>query len=563
LNMKLLNDYRMRLVVAGIVAGIVLGIGQARADFTFGEPVNLGSTVNSSSGDALDYITADGLIMYFDSYNRPGGRGGWDIWVTTRETINDDWGTPVNLGPPVNTGQTDSCAYISANGLELYFSSNRSGGHGGLDIWVTKRSTKDDAWGVAENLGSLINSPALEFSTYISTDGLELYFNSMRSGGYGSDDIWVTRRTTVNDPWGPPANLGAAVNSSASEAYPFPSSDGLALFFSEERNQTIRPGGLGNADLWMTRRTSVSDIWGTPVNLGPIVNTPYYDGGPRISPDGSTLYFCSERPGGYGGPYGDIYQAPIIPIVDFNGDRIVDAEDMCIMVDHWGTDYSLCDIGPMPWGDGVVDVEDLKVLAEHLFEEVDDPTLIAHWPLDEIEGMIAHDIVSGNNDLIMGDPVWQPAGGKVDGALELDGIDDCIFSSAGPNSAEKPFSVVAWIKGDTPGQVIISQPGGVNWLAADADGNLMTEFKGAGRSTGPLFSETVITDEQWHRIGLVWDGSRLQLFVDGVIVAEDTQSGLGIFTSGLYIGVGKNYATGTFWSGLIDDVRIYNRVVNP
>jgi hypothetical protein len=82
------------------------------------------------------------------------------------------------------------------------------------------------------------------------------------------------------------------------------------------------------------------------------------------------LYFCSERPGGLGGPYGDIYQAPIIPIVDFNGDCIVDAEDMCIMVDHWGEDYSLCDIGPMPWGDGVVDVEDLVVLAEHLFETI-------------------------------------------------------------------------------------------------------------------------------------------------------------------------------------------------
>ena len=68
--------------------------------------------------------------------------------------------------------------------------------------------------------------------------------------------------------------------------------------------------------------------------------------------------------------YLDLYQTPIIPIVDLNGDGIVDALDMCIMVDHWGTDYSLCDIGPMPWGDGIVDVQDLIVLAEHLFKEV-------------------------------------------------------------------------------------------------------------------------------------------------------------------------------------------------
>ena len=83
------------------------------------------------------------------------------------------------------------------------------------------------------------------------------------------------------------------------------------------------------------------------------------------------LYFSSDRHGGFGGMYyGDIYQVPIIPIVDFNADGIVDASDVCIMVDHWGEDYSLCDIGPMPWGDGIVDVQDLIVLAEHLFEEI-------------------------------------------------------------------------------------------------------------------------------------------------------------------------------------------------
>lgn len=69
------------------------------------------------------------------------------------------------------------------------------------------------------------------------------------------------------------------------------------------------------------------------------------------------------------------------PPPDFNGDGIVDSIDMCIMIDHWGENYSYCDIGPTPLGDGVVDVEDLRVLAEHLFEEMNDSTLIAHWPL--------------------------------------------------------------------------------------------------------------------------------------------------------------------------------------
>jgi hypothetical protein len=102
-----------------------------------------------------------------------------------------------------------------------------------------------------------------------------------------------------------------------------------------------------------------------------------------------------------------------------------------------------------------------------------------------------------------------------------------------------------------------------NWLATDTDSNLMTELKCTGRSSGPLFSETVITDGQWHRIGLVWDGLNRILYVDGVAVAVDTQDGLEGSESGLHIGAGNMTQPGTFFSGLIDDVRIYNRAVRP
>jgi hypothetical protein len=248
---------------------------------------------------------------------------------------------------------------------------------------------------------------------------------------------------------------------------------------------------------------------------------------------------------------------------DFNGDGFVDGADMSIMVDYWHTDNALYDIAPVPWGDGIVDVQDLIFLSESLFEKVNDPTLFAHWALDETEGVTAHDNVNDIDDYVFGGAIWQPAGGMIGGALEFDGIDDCIISGTGLNSAERPFSVVTWIKGATPGQAIISQPGGVDWLAVDAEGNLMTELKGSGRSAASLFSQSLINDDQWHRIGLVWDGSKRMLCVDGVSVAEDIQDSLGFFGSGLYIGVGKNYATGTFFSGLIDDVRIYNRVVSP
>jgi hypothetical protein len=134
------------------------------------------------------------------------------------------------------------------------------------------------------------------------------------------------------------------------------------LFFDSER-----PGGEGNRDIWATRRVTADGDWNTPVNLGPTINGPSKDCGPSISADGRTLYFYSDRPGGYGGY--DLWQEPIEPVVDLNGDGVVDSADMCMIVDYWGTDNSLCDIGPMPWGDGVVDVQDLIILAEHLFEE--------------------------------------------------------------------------------------------------------------------------------------------------------------------------------------------------
>ena len=104
------------------------------------------------------------------------------------------------------------------------------------------------------------------------------------------------------------------------------------------------------------------------MNLGPGLNSGARDCQPGLSPDGDFLYFSSMRSGGPSGGF-NIWQAPIIPIVDLNDDGIIDVRDVDILIDHWGTDDSLCDIGPMPWGDGVVDVQDLIVLAEHFFEE--------------------------------------------------------------------------------------------------------------------------------------------------------------------------------------------------
>jgi len=255
----------------------------------------------------------------------------------------------------------------------------------------------------------------------------------------------------------------------------------------------------------------------------------------------------------------------LAPGLDFNGDEVIDTADMLIMANHWKQDYAPCDIAPPPYGDGIVDANDVTLLAEHLFVDL---RWAACWKLDEKSGDTAHDSSGTRADgTLHGDPIWRPAGGQVGGAIELDGIDDYISTPSVLDPSKAPFSVFVWVKGGAPGQVVLSQsgtPGGANWLrAGTSDGSLMTELKGNGRSDRPLTSTTIITDGNWHHVGLVWDGSNRTLYVDEAAVVADTQSNLGSSYEGLNIGAGRSLDAGTFWSGLIDDVRIYNRAMAP
>jgi Tol biopolymer transport system component len=357
-----------------LVLVLVLGLAAeiAKADFAFDEPTNLGPAVNSSHGEFDPSVSADGLSLYFSS-DSPGGSGNYDLWVTkqqtTRQTTELVWSNPINLGPNINSSGRDIEPSISSDGLSLYFSSDRPGGSGLVDLYVTRRASLSEGWGPPVNLGPTINSSVHDFSPSISADELSLFFadadwigSSPRPGGYGAADIWITVRPTKDDTWGAPMNLGPIVNSSSIDCAPSISADGLVLFFHRG------PFGSSLSDIWVTTRATTEGEWGTPVNLGSKVNSSVWDGNADVSTDGSTLFFASERrPGGLGG--GDLWQVKILPVVDLNTDDIVDAADMCIMVDHWGTNEPLCDIGPMPWGDGIVDVQDLIVLAEHLFEE--------------------------------------------------------------------------------------------------------------------------------------------------------------------------------------------------
>ena len=226
------------------------------------------------------------------------------------------------------------------------------------------------------------------------------------------------------------------------------------------------------------------------------------------------------------------------------------------------------DLGPTTLGDGIIDLRDVALWADNWLGEVLPVGLKATWKLDETAGEVAYDSAGAFDATVMGDMLWQPDGGQVGGALELDGMDDYISTPSLLDPAEGAFSVFAWIKGGAPGQVIFSQEGSADWLSTDlSEGRLLTNVSPpVGRvPTPPLVSEVTVTDGNWHRVGLVWDGSARILYVDGLEAARDLKL-LGRLTKslkGLLIGAGRGFDPGSFWSGLIDDVCLYDRVVVP
>jgi len=283
----------------------------AAAPFVFGTPRNLGSVINKAAAgvepgfDGGPSTSADGLTLYFVS-DRPGGSGGPDLWVAVRTTTSDPWQNPVNLGPTVNSPDSDAAPSISSDGLELYFDSSedRPGGQGDGDLWVTRRTNRSAPWSAPENLGPIVNGPQADGTPQLSRDGRSLYFASWRSAGFGNGDLWVSTRSSPTEPWQPPVNLGSAINGPNDEWCPAPSPDGLALIF-----QSNRPGGLGGDDLYATTRETLASPWSPPVHLGNL-NTSAEDAKAHFSADGATVYFMSTRPAGYG--FFDIWEVPVV-----------------------------------------------------------------------------------------------------------------------------------------------------------------------------------------------------------------------------------------------------------
>jgi hypothetical protein len=283
-----------------------LGVSLASARYsTWSAPVNLGPTVNSPFADITPEISKDGLSLYFSS-TRPGGFGSNDLWVSRRACTDMGdpdcaWGAPVNLGETINTAGIDAAPHLSRDGHLLFFTSERPGGFGSNDIWVSRRThTHDDfAWEAPVNLGPGVNGA--QFDAGPSLRRPEFYFTSGPAAA-GPLDVYVS--LVAGNTFGP-RTLVAELSSAGNELKPSIRFDGREIFVSSDR--TDRPGSMGLQDIWVSTRKSNADAWSLPVNLGPPVNTTFQDQQPAISDDGTMLLFASNRPGGSGGL--DLYLA--------------------------------------------------------------------------------------------------------------------------------------------------------------------------------------------------------------------------------------------------------------
>lgn len=254
------------------------------------------------------------------------------------------WGAPVSVDPgglnQLNTAATEGCPIESPDGLHLFIASNRAGGLGGLDIWVASRDTTEDAFGTPENLPQPVNSAANDFCPTPLTANRLLFVSNRQPSLCGGGDIYQTRLHPVKG-WLPPENLGCQVNSAGEEFSPsLVEADGKTiLFFSSVINgssdiysSTLLPNGTWSKaepvtelntpfddakpnvrkdgleivfdttresvmpDVWTATRPSTSAPWSTPTPIT-IVNSQANESRATLSRDGTRLYFGSTRSG--------------------------------------------------------------------------------------------------------------------------------------------------------------------------------------------------------------------------------------------------------------------------
>ncbi|MFN0275357.1 MAG: OmpA family protein [Chitinophagales bacterium] len=207
----------------------------------WGKAKNVGKPVNTMLNEGAQSISADGKNLVYTLCNHPLGFGSCDLYFSV--SYNETWSEPANCGKKINSGDWDSQPSISADGKFLYFSSSRSGGMGGIDIWVSERNDK----GYLEkpvNLGPTINTPFDDQSPFIHQDGKTLYFSSDGHPNFGGKDLFYAKLDAENR-WLQPVNLGFPINSSKDEITLTVSSDGSTAYYASDK-----ASGFGGLDIY-------------------------------------------------------------------------------------------------------------------------------------------------------------------------------------------------------------------------------------------------------------------------------------------------------------------------
>lgn len=260
-------------------------------DYRF-EPINLGDNINSKVSEYFPTITIDGRQLV---YTRRVNNFNEDFFGA--ELTGNSWSMSRGLPGDINTNQNEGAQNISQDGQWLIFTGcNFPEGKGSCDLYISYLTP--EGWSAPENLGSKINSDAWESAPSLSPDKRNLYFTSNRAGGYGSADIYVSNRL-ANGQWTEPENLGPEVNTAGNESCPFIHSDNQTLYFTSNGHL-----GYGGDDLFMTKKGPGS-TWGKALNLGYPINTIENEGSLVVAADGKTAYYASDRGDSRGGL--DIY----------------------------------------------------------------------------------------------------------------------------------------------------------------------------------------------------------------------------------------------------------------
>src|SRR2546426_1967538 len=270
------------------------------ANSEWSEPVNLGPPINTSSLEASPTLSKDGLVLYFTS-NRPGGFGVQDLWVSRRACVECPWEEPVNLGSPIKSAAGDNGAHPSGDGHLLFFFSGRPGGQGSTDIYVSRRADPNDdfGWGPPVNLGPEVNTATADQKPWYlqsAEDGAGNLYFSRGEPTAGAQDIYYASVTRDGETRGPAVFVSELNDPTGNDAGATLRADGREIFFS-----SFRPVSLGGSDLWTSTRRRIHDPWDPPVHLDAPLSSTGFDQQTSLSHDGRTLIWASDRAGGMGG----------------------------------------------------------------------------------------------------------------------------------------------------------------------------------------------------------------------------------------------------------------------